>query len=213
MTVRKTSASGGFEVEAAPKFQISDGPNTGIAAIESGLVLWVPDPQGRFGAGSELITGGGGSSGLWNVTISPVNGGVIGAPVFTAAYPNLTNFTLVELDPAVFSANRLYRVQLTDDGANLIDEWDFTTFELDISASSADVATINNKLRRAQALLSKDRIVRTTVKRLGQPLKQVVEILDPATRQVVASYGVSREMVQSGEVDAEVCYASDGVVL
>lgn len=204
------SSSDGFTLVSIPKMQLSEGPNPGVSIANGVLLVFVPDIDSPVSP-SEFITQPLGSQ--WAVTIEPVVAGVVGASVYSQNIPIANNLHYITLDPATYPRG-LYRVTLRDAGANIIDQWDFHTFDQNATSGSADVASINDAVRRIAGLLGYRQ--RTTyadyVANLGMPATTTVELLD-GSNNVLASYRRKLNFDSSGQVSSETMAALDTNVL
>ena len=205
MTSTALSKTGtGFGVDSYAKFQMSDGPNPGTAAISSSLMVLLPDP---ISATSDFITTPG--TGLWSVEIYEVTAGVIGSIVDSATNISaVTNVWWVALDPAVFDVTKAYRVVIKDSAGTVCDEWDFTLFQPNIGAGAAGVSSINDAIRRIAGLLGYRRQVIYSDYILGIPQTTTIKLLDGAGAEL-ASYRRKLVLDAAHAVIAETSAALD----
>lgn len=180
----QASSAGGFSVESFAKLQMSDGPNPVSAPINSALLVWLPDPDSAT-VGSEFITAAGTT---WRIEISVIQGSLPGSVIFTSDEPIANNARWIALDPAVFNTSATYRVRISDGNGNIADEWDFRLFNINATPTGpANLAEINNRIRRIAGLLGYRQRVSYSNFVLGKPLEATIDLLDNAG-VVIAQY-------------------------
>lgn len=218
MSSFETSSQLGFSVRHAPRLLIAAAANPGTTPMIAPLMIWLPDPNSTT-AGSEFLTTLTGATANWTVRIFEITGGIVlnAAPIYTQLVGNSVDTLWVELDPALFNIANLYRVEITDDGGNIAEEWDFGLYTTDtIAIGPQDVATINDQIRRLRGLLGYYRRLTYSGYPAGgtSPATTLIELLDPADGStVLASYQVNRVLTQSSEVTGVASAALDTNVL
>ena len=208
------SSQNGFSLRTSPHFQMNEGPNPGATVINGALLLMLPDPDSAVaGATSEFITSAPASQ-PWNVQILEIENGAVTAVIaYAATVPIANNAIWVALDPAVFDNTKAYRVRLFDPGNNLAEEWDFKLHDHDVTAvGPADLANINNAIRRIAGLLGYRQRVTYSDFQLGVPQTTLIELLD-ATQATLASYRVKTTLDSAQNITAQTSAALDANVL
>ena len=208
MSSTSPSRTGGFLTRTAVKLQMSDQANPGTEAIQSALPIFVPDPNSAVAA-SDFVTATGTN---WTITIVENVAGAVGATVHTATVLASNNIIWVALDPGVFTIGNVYRVTITDNGGNVMDVWDFELYSQDISTGAANIADINNSIRRIAGLLGYRQKVTYADYIYGVPRQTTIELQD-AAGATLATYRRTLTMNEAKEVTGETMAALDTNVL
>lgn len=206
MPINSTSSQSGFRVEMLPALQLSDGPNPTATPIASPLLIFLPAPDANA---AEFTTLGNGGGGVWRVSVSEAQNGVLGAAILSLTVPNSHMMLWVALDPAVYFTDRVYRVQIRDDSNAICDEWDFRCYDVNTSPGSlTGLEEINDAIRRIAGLLGYRQRVTYSDYIQGIPQTTLIELLDEFDA-AMASYRRKLVLNDANQVLSETCAALD----
>lgn len=206
------SSAGGFQLETAVRFQLSDGPNNGATTPLSMIPVMLPDPNSAFaGAGpgtSQFITSNVGAN--WTVQVYPIVNGVVSGTALAIPQQIPVGFNIywIPLDPAVFT-QRMYRVVIRDPGNNVAEQFDFAVFDHSTTASGGSVSAINDKIRRIAGLLGFRQRVTYAQYLHGIAREALIEMLSSDLSTVVARWRHRKVLDAAGNVTAETSAALD----
>lgn len=166
--------------------------------LEKYVLMYFPDPDSTFLAGAGAA---------WSWEIYNDTDAVI---VVTGARVSATeDYETVQLISATYQAGKRYRVRIFDNGAALVDEWYFVTYESNASGTPPfNVAQLNNNISRIAGLLGLNQRITHDTFELGVPTESTVQLFDKDPDDITATktgeYSQKKFLDEHGRVAKEV---------